>query len=140
MLIILDIFMALVIIAGLFGYREIEHLCARGNYLWKYFKKRWYKFADQNNVGEKNKDSFHISNGIAFIGISYFISQVDPIITLWEFWTTLIANTALWWLILMYVRNITMHVIIPKWEKGNPQLRFWFLLPLIGTLIDRGKK
>lgn len=126
-------------LALLAGYREIEILCSRGSYLWKDFKRRWYLFADQSNVGEKNEDSFHISNGFIFLITAYFIAEQYSLICLWEYWTTLIANTIIYWLGMMYVRNVMMHCIIPKWEKGNPQLRLWFLLPLIGTLIDRKK-
>ena len=136
---ILDVFTILILISFLWGYREVEIVCVRGSWKWKHFKRRWYKFTDQNNVGEKNTDSFHISNGFIFVGIAYWIARSVSIIILWDFWTTLITNIIIYWLFMMYIRNVTMHCIMPKWEKGNPQLKLWFLIPLIGTFIDRKK-
>ena len=136
-LIALNIF-AIILIVFFSGHREVQILVGRGSWAWINFKKWMYWFTVQSRKG-KNEDSFHISNGLVFTGVAFFIAQALPIITLWECWTTLFGNTILWWLILMYLRNVTMHVIVPKWEKGNPQLRLWFLLPLIGTLIDRKK-
>jgi len=134
-LIALDIF-AIALIGFFSGHREVQILIERGSWKWIRFKKWLYWFTDQNKNG-KNEDSFHISNGLVFTGIAFFVAQVLPLVPLFEYWTTLFGNTIMWWLIFMYLRNVTMHVLIPKWEKGNPKLMLWYLLPLFGKFIQR---
>jgi hypothetical protein len=129
-----------VILAFIAGYREVEILCSRGSWSWKDFKRRWYLFADQNNVGAQNKDSFHISNGVIFLIIAYFLTEYQSLIYLWEYWSTLAGNIVIYWIMMMYVRDLAMHVIIPRWEKGNPNLRLVYIIPFFGQFFDIKKK
>ena len=135
-LIIISIFILAFFFSAIGGYREIEILCARGSYKWKDFKRRLYKFSDQNNAGEKNKDSFHISNGFMFLFYS-FVSSLVLYLALELSLLSLFINTILFWGGMMWIRNIIMHVVLPIWRKGNYQLRLFYLFPPpLGGFLD----
>jgi len=129
------IFMAF-LFGGVTGYREVEILCSRLSWLWVNIKRRLYKFANQNDVGQKNKDSFHISNGFAFL----IVANLFSLVLYYKYnlsWWTIPVNTILFWVWMMHVRNVFMHVIIPICNKDNPNFRPWYLVPIFGVLLDR---
>ena len=130
-----------VVAAGLYGlitgYREVQILVSRGSWRWIRFKKWLYKFTDQNS-NDKNEDSFHISNGIVVVIVSLAFSFIIYLI-LNLAWYWILINTVLFWVFIFYIRNVAMHVLIPQWRKDNPQLKLWYLIPLIGKLKYRRK-
>ncbi len=139
----LSIIIGLTIIAAalyglITGYREVQILVSRGSWRWIRFKKWLYKFTDQNS-NDKNEDSFHISNGIAVVIVSLAFSFIIYLVLNLAWWWILI-NTVLFWVFIFYIRNVTMHVLIPKWQKDNPQLKLWYLIPLFGKFIQIKKE
>ena len=90
-----------------------------------------YWFTKQHSP-DKDKDSFHVSNGMAFVIVALAFSYIVS-----DTWIWLLINGAFFWLGMFYVRNVTMHCIIPQWRKDNPQLKLWYLVPLIGKFFNK---
>lgn len=121
-----------VLFASLGGYREVQILIERMSWAWNDYRSEWYWFTDQNNEKEKNKDSFHISNGAAYVIVSiletlvlYFALKLQ--------WYFLLILPVFFWFFQMYVRNIWMHCIL----KVKPLL--YYLIPVFGKLFKKDK-
>jgi len=135
----IDLSTVLVIASVLFGlitgYREVLILVDRGSWSWISFKHWLYWFTNQSGK-KKNYDSFHFSNGVAFLFISIAFSYAIYLQLNLSFWY-LPINTIFFWLFKFYIRNIAMHILIPKWERGNRQLKLYYLIPLIGKFLQK---
>ena len=120
------------------GYREVEILIGRKSWYWIHFKRWLYWFTNQSGKNKDN-DSFHFSNGTAFVIVALAFSYIIYLeLNLSSYW--ILLNGVFLWLGMFYVRNVTMHCIIPKYVKNNPNLRLWYLIPLIGKFIQIKKE
>ena len=126
-----------VLIAVIAGYREVDILCSRGSWKWNNFKQKWFWFTDQNNADQKNYDSFHISNGIIFIIIALLLSALYMPVKISSCFFDMILNVVIYWAAMMYLRDIMMHIILPKWSKDNPNFKLLYLLPVLGGFLDK---
>ena len=138
MIYLLIVITAAILFGLITGYREVQILVSRGSWRWVRFKKWLYKFTDQNS-NDKNEDSFHLSNGVVFVIVALAFSYIIySELNLNWYW--ILINTVLFWLFMFYIRNVTMHVLIPQWRKDNPQLKLWYLIPLVGKFIQIKKE
>jgi len=128
-------FIEILALVGVISYREVGHLCQRKSWDWNNFKNLYWT-TNQNNFWIKNFDWFHVSNGLMTLFIIHLLAQALNIIKILNQDLRIIVQVVGLWLIWMYLRNIMMHVIIPKWHRGNRNLRLWYLIPLIGAWFD----
>ena len=120
-MIIILITIALLIACSL-GYREVQVLIERGSWKWKDYRKRLYWFTNQ--VGEdKDKDSFHISNGFTVALIS-LLEALVLYFALHLIWWWILIYTVIFWVGQFWIRNIWMHIVSKKKPLWN------YLVPL----------
>ena len=107
------IWIILILLIAVFSYREVQILIDRGS--WKKenlrFNPYWYIPQDKRY---KNFDSYHSSNGLAVLIICYFVASYIASITMLiglSGWGGLIIDTALYWVIVMQIRNLVMKLI-----------------------------
>ena len=110
------------LIGFLQGYREVQILCQQvidevgqqyTSWKWKDYKKKFYWFTDQTNKKVSNRDSFHVSNGIAVAIISVLIALVIFFALDLMWWWLLILPAPIW-IYIMQIRNFTMHTVMKK--------------------------
>lgn len=126
--ILLIVIVLSIIFASVTGYREVQILVERKSWTWENYRKWWFWFTNQTKEKEKNEDSFHISNGIAFTVVSIFESLI-LFFVLGLNWYWLPINTAIFWVGQFWIRNIWMHVILKK----EPLL--YYLIPVFGVML-----
>ena len=119
----------ILIVIAVLSYREIGILCQRRSYDFKAFKYIYWQ-TDQTNFWRKNFDWFHISNGLIVWLIVLLAMDSLPKITFY------LLDSVIYWYAFFYIRNIWMHVILPRWDSKSPQLRLWYLVPLAGGFLD----
>ena len=132
----------LIIIAS---WRELNILIKRGSWKAERFKKFLFWETPHSNKWISNFDSYHASGGLFWLLVFTVLVASKtypswlglPILTLVDAQPIGFAlNITIYWLAFMYLRNICLHILFPKWEKGNPNLRLWYLIP-IGGLFKR---
>ena len=105
------------LIACSLGYREVQVLIERGSWKWKDYRKRLYWFTNQ--VGEdKDKDSFHISNGFTVALIS-LLEALVLYFALHLIWWWIPIYTVIFWVGQFWIRNIWMHIVSKKKPLWN---------------------
>ena len=112
------------LIACSLGYREVQVLIERGSWKWESYWKRLYWFTNQNDPNEKDKDSFHVSNGFTVTLISFLEALViyfgyyfyTGIILYW-WWIPI--YTVIFWIGQFWIRNIWMHIVSKKKPLWN---------------------
>lgn len=125
------IIIALLLIACSLGYREVQILIERGSWSWDNYRKILYWFTSQ--VGkDKDKDSFHVSNGFTVLIISVLASLVLYFAYQLSWWWIPIY-TVIFWLGIFWVRNIWMHIV----SKKKPL--WYYIIPIFGKIF-KGKK
>ena len=119
----------ILILIAVLSYREIGILCQRRSYDFKAFKYIYWQ-TSQDNFWTKNFDWFHISNGlIVWLIVLLAMNDLPKLIWYW-------LDSVIYWYAFFYIRNIWMHVILPRWDSKSPQLRLWYLVPLAGGFLD----
>jgi len=128
--------MILITILGLvLGWREVQILCEQvkddqTKTSWKFNDYRnWFWQTDQNDKKKSNWDSFHVLGGIAVylicLGIDTPLDSIKIIRDLLGSTVSLFAFAIVEWLYIFWIRNIMMHVIMPKKPKWK------YLIPLL---------
>ena len=120
------IWIILIVMAGLIacslGYREVQVLIERGSWKWEDYWKGLYWFTNQVGI-DKDKDSFHVSNGFTVLIISLLESLVLYFAYHLEWWW-IPVYTVIFWIGQFWIRNIWMHIV----SKKKPLWRY--LIPL----------
>jgi hypothetical protein len=115
------------LIACSLGYREVQVLIERGSWSWDDYWDKLYWFTNQAGK-DKDKDSFHVSNGFTVLIISVLASLVLYFAYHLEWWWILIY-TAIFWVGIFWIRNIWMHIVSrkkPLWHYIVPLISNWF--------------
>jgi hypothetical protein len=116
--------MILITILGLvLGWREVQILCERNSWDFQDFR-NWFWNIDSTSRW-KNFDSFHVSNGLAVLIISMMFYNGYVILELASDIWNIISNVIFYWFYIFWIRNIMMHVIMPKKPKWK------YLIPLL---------
>ena len=117
-LIVLILIAIALLIACSLGYREVQVLIERGSWKWESYWKRLYWFTNQNDPNEKDKDSFHVSNGFTVTLIS-FLEALVLYFALHLIWWWILIYTVIFWIGQFWIRNIWMHIVSKKKPLWN---------------------
>jgi hypothetical protein len=103
----------LILLALVWGYREIQILIDRGSYKKENLRFNPYWYKDQNSkekylglFPKKNFDSFHVAAGLIVLIINIITKDnlPHPFIDAWFY-------IPVYWVILMQIRNLAMKII-----------------------------
>ena len=128
MTIIVLVIIGLILIACSLGYREVQIIIERGDWRWEDYWKKLYWFTKQTGE-DKDKDSFHISNGFTVTLISLLASLVLYFALHLEWWW-IPVNAVIFWVGIFWIRNIWMHIVSKKkpiWQYLIPLIAKWFI-------------
>ena len=123
------IFLYLSILALIAGWREVEILIQRGSYKPENF---WNVYWNWKPVFMNIKikiDSFHFANGLFVLAMCIMLRFEGNILWFDGTWG-LIAQVVALWLYYMYIRNIMLHIILPK------KKRWFFIVPIFGGILE----
>ena len=120
------------ILALIAGWREVEILIQRGSYDPKAFWNVYWNWKPQFFNVKVKIDSFHFANGLFVLVLCMFLQYYDGEVIALNILSNFkdVASIIIYWLYFMYIRNIMMHIILPK------KPRWFFAIPIFGGILD----
>ena len=127
------IFLWLGILALIAGWREVEILIQRGSYDPKAFWNVYWNWKPQIFNIKVKIDSFHFANGLFVLVLANLVHLSYSKLTISLFSGEILnylVTIVTYWLYYMYIRNLMMHIILPK------KPRWFFAVPILGGILD----